>query len=1386
MGVNIQLRAIRLALCVCGAAVGFSSLAGEISADQARRAVRRWNARSAAVRGVTTDVRTLKDASGAACAHVVGFSDGGFVVTTADDGSEPILAFSTTEVYPEGTDHVMADLLRRAAAVRRPQQTRLSVPTHAAAVDAHWRELLSDEDDREPVHLASNEGLATVFRPCVKPLVKTKWGQDSAGRRLCYNRFTPAIGTGHSPCGCVATAGAQLMKSFAFPTVAMPSKAYLCAISGMPTYLKTSGRAFRWSDMPDSPSSSSADSQLEAIGYLTSDVGIACGSSYFETGTSSNVKNLESALKEAFGYSQAVAFDFYNTSLKPTAENLKRIIIPNLVSSRPLVMGMQGYAGGHAVVVDGYGYDTSYGSEDETIYLHINYGWEGANDLWFLPPSEDALLPGYYYLCDTLLGNVCTVGTGSFLAGRVLRKSSVTGRFEAVQNATVGLYSAGGAKLDETTVDAEGQYAFRVSAGTYRLRARLTSSGKESQFFDAVVRANSRLSVGNALCDIQMDETGAAPRPVIDAAKLKENLLVVTCSDPKATIRYTNDGTDPLPTSPEYVGPIGVNRTCTYRFAAFVPDCSRSAIVIASVTAPSMHPDDFADAARLRGECGTAALVLFNATREEGEPEHAGELSRSSLWLTFTPTSSTDYTFTAHPYNTAYETDIDYYPVTLAVYTGDSLDGLVEIVSNAGEGSCSVSIHAKAGVAYRVAVDLPYQEKDRTCEIIFDWAHGYADTLRIGQRTKVIGSAGGRQEVPIISSAAWQVASCPDWVVPTKKSGQASETLAYTVKANASGVARRSEIVMTCGVGATQTICVYQQSLDWKTTRADAFAAATAAKRKILVTYARPSEEYYVEDLLSFLCQACETPAVRKKLSEQYVLWFCDGDESGAWDGGYYTGNSSWSYDPRFAVVEPTLPLWEMDYSTWSSWSDASELMDFLDGVDKTPVITAVTRIGSDVQVSWKAVPGATAYNIYRATRRSSMDVLATGVKALAYLDRNAPDYNPTYYRVCAVVDGEEVWNGGSVAARYVSPPAQLSIAAALNNDTLDFACYGASMWYGQTAVSHDGKGAMRSGPVGCYDVNNQVKNASTSTLSTCVRGPALLTFWWKASCGEGAMLYCTVDDRLASSLRNGVDTDWSEVEIVIPAGRHHVAWCYDRYVTTIGGEDCGWLDQVSVLDLTGSYLVVFDPNGAEGEMRPQAFKADGVTKLPQNAFGHTGWRFCGWRGENSRLYDPGMLVFGLAREGERFTFWPEWEYPLSTATVNYRIVNGAAVVAGEYSYYPCVPYATTTGRIVVPAKLGGCPVTEVGDAAFYYCESILVVSLPTTVTKIGDYAFYGCKRLRSVIIPPSVTSIGYFAFASCPNLHEIRVAFGDAARVKAMVEASGGRPSIHYIEIGL
>jgi Ca2+-binding RTX toxin-like protein len=133
-------------------------------------------------------------------------------------------------------------------------------------------------------------------------------------------------------------------------------------------------------------------------------------------------------------------------------------------------------------------------------------------------------------------------------------------------------------------------------------------------------------------------------------------------------------------------------------YLAAVVAVGASAIFPTAAFAYPQANDSFSAAEVIQGRFGFTQGANFKATKEAGEPTHAGNAGGASLWYRWVAPEDGEVAFTALAFG------VD--PL-LAVYTGASVDALTEIASNDDwRGFDSrVVFDGVAGTEYQVAVD---------------------------------------------------------------------------------------------------------------------------------------------------------------------------------------------------------------------------------------------------------------------------------------------------------------------------------------------------------------------------------------------------------------------------------------------------------------------------------------------------------------------------------------------------------------------------------------------------------------------------------------------------------------------------------------------------------
>ena len=362
---------------------------------QAAAAVRGWLRQEAAPMGVSLgrDIRgvtTYRDDKGAAVYHVVAFVPSGFAIVSADDQIEPVIAFAGSGMYDPSDRNplgalVTHDLPGRLAAVQETSgRDMAALRASKASARGKWRNLI----DRAAAP-AVEAGLGSVSDVRVAPLIATRWSQTTVSGNACYNYYTPpgAEGTATNyPSGCAATACAQLMRFWQHPVAGVGTPAFNIAVDSVvqPRNLRGgdgAGGAYSWSDMVLVPASGSTLVQRQAIGALCHDAGVAINMGYTASGSGADTLINATALVNTFGYSNAVKG--YNSGGNIGA-GLNAMANPNLDAGYPVLFGITGTPGGHAIVGDGYGYSSG------TLYHHCNMGWAGTSDAWYNLPTIDS------------------------------------------------------------------------------------------------------------------------------------------------------------------------------------------------------------------------------------------------------------------------------------------------------------------------------------------------------------------------------------------------------------------------------------------------------------------------------------------------------------------------------------------------------------------------------------------------------------------------------------------------------------------------------------------------------------------------------------------------------------------------------------------------------------------------------------------------------------------------------------------------------------------------------------------------------------------------------------------------------------------------------------
>lgn len=224
--------------------------------------------------------------------------------------------------------------------------------------------------------LESNQGTireVTPGRTPIEPLLKDEnknliqWGQTDP-----YNRYCPMLDDARTVTGCVATAIAQIMRYYAYPTRPKGKLSYTWEKGEQTLSINyDTVPDYKWSSMKAKKSSYSSDAQRKAVAQLLRDVGYSVEMNYGPS-SGATTSNCVTALPTYFGYNENI---FIMGALALSVNDYEDLVYQSLSNKHPLVLTGTKIAGGaHAFVCDG---------ADNKGFFHINWGWGGSYDGYF-------------------------------------------------------------------------------------------------------------------------------------------------------------------------------------------------------------------------------------------------------------------------------------------------------------------------------------------------------------------------------------------------------------------------------------------------------------------------------------------------------------------------------------------------------------------------------------------------------------------------------------------------------------------------------------------------------------------------------------------------------------------------------------------------------------------------------------------------------------------------------------------------------------------------------------------------------------------------------------------------------------------------------------------
>ena len=301
---------------------------------------------------------------------------GGFVIVSGDDQSDsPVLGycdkgtFSYDQIPPNLRD-LLDVYVAQIVGTRRV----------ASEIGTKSSERTANAKHRIPTALARPRK-AEAGTPVVGPLLRTQWNQDSPWNDLCPDPDTLGM---HCMAGCVPIAMAQVMNYHKWPERGHNKHGYYYQLymEDLNAYWKHKWievdfyqSVYDWEHMETSGA---------AMARLVYDCGVASEAKYGYDKTPAYMDKVQEGLRKFFSYKGE---GLRMVSADAEGENFDVLLREELDNHRPVILAGQpaGDGDGHAFVCDGY---------DDAGFFHMNLGWGGQYDGYYLSTAVTVQKPG--------------------------------------------------------------------------------------------------------------------------------------------------------------------------------------------------------------------------------------------------------------------------------------------------------------------------------------------------------------------------------------------------------------------------------------------------------------------------------------------------------------------------------------------------------------------------------------------------------------------------------------------------------------------------------------------------------------------------------------------------------------------------------------------------------------------------------------------------------------------------------------------------------------------------------------------------------------------------------------------------------------------------------